>query len=371
MPATTLAFPSISSATVPVNQAGTVLPQDSIVPSTTTNGLDITQSDKAKDLASKWTLDVNKPETVMSLGATAQQASAAISSQLLAHVNVKDAGDVGNLLGQLAVRCKGIDVKKLEPGFSAKLANFPVIGSFFSKAISVGEGYMNTANELDTISSKLSTARDTILQDVNSLGMLYTQNEAIYNDLKLWIEVGHIKIQDLDNQIANGTAYGSTKQQIDDLTALRERLDKHTHDLELTAMIRLQNAPKIRIIQDGNVVLAEKLQSSVLNTVPLWKDNLALAITQMRQKTAVELQNRVDDATNAMLKQSADMLHENSVLIAKAAGRGVVDLETLQHTQTQLLATITDVQAITKDVDAKREATRIELANMVKTLQAA
>ena len=230
---------------------------------------------------------------------------------------------------------------------------------------------MNTASELDVIAHKLSTARDTLLADSQSLGKLYDQNQAIFNELQQWISVGHVKLDELDAQLAAANAAQPTnKQELDDLTSLRDQVDKHVHDLELTAMVRLQNAPKIRIVQQGDVVMAEKLNSSVLNTVPLWKDNLALAITQQRQKAAIALENRVDDATNPMLRQSADMLHDNSVAIAKSSARSIVDLDTLQHTQDQLLATISDVATITKDAAAARDTARQELNKMVTQLRA-
>jgi uncharacterized protein YaaN involved in tellurite resistance len=345
---------------------------DAIMPSEST--LPASVETKAIQLAKQTTIDPSHPELISTIGAEDQQKSAAISNKLLEHVKVNDTGDSGKLLGLLATKCKSIDVEHLKASNSGRIVHLLHLERFMT----VLSGYQDTIGQLDALKAKLETARTTLLTDVASLNTLYEQNLEIYHGLKTWIRVCEIKLVEMDKQIANLTAkISSTKvlggpdaQDLFDLKAARDRLDKHLHDLELTAMIRLQNAPKIRIVQAGDIVLADKLQSSVVNTMSIWKDNLALAIAQMRQKEALEMENRVDDATNQMLRDSADLLHQNTTGIAKASERGVVDIATLQYTQKQLLATIDETERIAADGRKAREEARKILTTMQSDLQA-
>ena len=319
-------------------------------------------------LAASVVLDPRDPASVTALGAAAQQTSAAVSDQLLAHVKVGDVGEVGALLGQLAIKCKSVDVRALQPNWRDTLRRLPIFGRAVGRVQTATEGYLDTVKELGVITAKLTGARATLLKDTADLNTLFDQNQTAYEELTKWIAVGKLKLAELDQQLAEPAA---DKMAHDDLANLRERLDRHVHNLELTATIRLQNAPKIRIVQSGNLNLAEKLQSSVLNTVPLWKENLALAITQVRQAQAVALQQQVDDTTNDLLRASADMLHDNSVAIAKAGARDVVDVATLQHTQERLLATVSEVRAVTEKMAGDRAAAREAIGQMTTQLLSA
>jgi uncharacterized protein YaaN involved in tellurite resistance len=330
--------------------------------------------ERAIDIAKSLDLDPARPETITNLGAQSQQQAAAISQQLLNHVKVKDAGEAGSLLLQLSTKCKAVDVTRLQPSWRSRLSHAPVIGGLFGSVQNLLGGYESTISQLGTIRDQLQTAQRSLLGDVKSLNTLYEQNLTIYRELQVWIEAGKMKLAELDStDIPQAKAAvtdndGFTAQKLSDLQAMRERLDKRIHDLELTAMVRLQNAPKIRIIQSGDVQLAEKLQSSVLNTLPLWMDNLALAVTQIRQKEAAELEDKVDDTTNALLKSSADMLHQNTTMIAKQASRGVVDIETLKYSQKQILDTIADTQKIMEAGRASRDVARASLSSMKNEL---
>ena len=317
----------------------------------------VDQKDVTK-LASEINLNPRDPSSVISIGSAAQKASAEIGAKLLENVRVNDVGDVGNLLGTLATKCRGIDVSKMQPSAMDKVRRLPFVGGLFGGVQDFAAGFHNTNNELKVIVDQLSGARKTILQDVQSLNQLFDHNSKVLGELQTWIAVGQAKLKELDEVVEKAKNDPTADpQDLRDLVSLRERLDRHIHDLELTAEIRRQNAPKIRIIQDGNIVMAEKLQSSILNTVPLWQENVAMVITQVRQAKAVEIQNSVDDTTNALLKASSDMLHTSSVAIAKANTRGIVDITTLQHMQSKLLATISEVKAInTKMVDDRASA---------------
>ncbi len=345
------------AAVTTVDATNAVLPQEMQVPA------DLMA--KAKQLAMTTIVDPKKPETVTAIGAVSQQKSAEISNELIGHVKNKDAGEAGKLLGTMNLKCKGIDVSKLAKSKSGGLmSKIPGLGHFFDVLTS----YESTLGDLDNIATQLTTAKDTLLVDVKSLSTLYDQNLTIYRELQVWIEVCRIKGAELDQQIAEAKAKAGTDalaaQGVADLTSARQRLDKHMNDLELTATVRLQFAPKVRIVQAGDIVLADKLSSSVLNTIPIWKDNIALAIAQNRQKEAADLEDAVDDTTNALLKQGADMLHQNSVQIAKQAQRGVVDVETLKYTTDQLIKTLDETAQIAADGEKARAASRVEMEKM-------
>lgn len=323
---------------------------------------------KAAQLAATTVVDPRRPETVTAIGASAQQKSAAISDELIGHVKNKNAGEAGKLLGQMSLKCRGIDVSKLSKSKAGVLSHVP----FLSKVFDVAVAYESTLGDLDGIATKLTTAKETLISDIHSMSTLYDQNLVIYRELMLWQEVVRIKIRDFDKQITDGKAVAGADplaaQGIADLTSTRGRLDKHLNDLELTATIRLQFAPKVRIVQAGDVMLADKLASSVLNTIPIWKDNIALAIAQSRQKEAADLQDAVDDTTNAMLRQGADMLHATSVQIAKQAQRGIADVSTLQYATDQLIATLDETAKIAEEGEKARIASRGEMEKMNSTL---
>lgn len=352
----------IAMATTTLVTAGGLLP------------LDI--QEKAAARAKSLVLDAKRPETVAAIGTPAQEKSADISKQFLNHIQVKDAGQAGDLLLKLTSHCKSVDADKLIPK-SGFLSKIPFLKKTIASAENVLGSYKGVLSQLDTVKTQLTTAQQTLMSDVTMLNGLYDQNVATYQDLQIWVEACRIKLKEFDEEKIPAARTKAESNPTDGFAALafqeeqslREALDKRTHDLELTMMIRLQNAPKIRVVQAGDMQLAQKLQSSVLNTLPLWMDNLTLAIAQVRQKEAADLDKAVDDTTNDLLRSSADMLHTTTVQIAQQANRGIVDLDTLKYTQTQLLATISEAQQIEADGRKNRDAARLELATMEQDLK--
>lgn len=324
---------------------------------------------RAQDLARQTMLDPNKPDSVSNLGASSQAKAGQVAEQLLAKVQVKDAGAAGALLSSLTKKLRSVDVKKLSEHSPSKL---PFGLSKLVDGIQTWmTGYQGTLTQIDELVTQLSTARQSIVNDVEFLGKLYDQNLALYHELQTWIEVGKIKRLELDEDVipaavakAAASSNPLDSQTVSDLRAHRARLDKRIYDLELTKMARLQNAPKIRLIQGGDASLAEQLQSSVVNGVPLFKENLSMAIVLSRQKEAAQLQQDFSDGFNELVRQGADMMHDNSVMIATQAQRGIVDFETLKHSQEQLIRTVEDVAKIAEDGQKNRETVRQGLTEM-------
>jgi uncharacterized protein YaaN involved in tellurite resistance len=330
---------------------------------------------RAEELAKKTVLDPTKADSVANVGAASQQAAAQVSEKLLAKVDVKDAGQAGQLLAKMTTHLKSIDVRHLNPSWQDKMSHVPLLGKVFSAVQGAATGYHKTLSEMDELVKQISGARETVLSDVVFLDDLYKQNQICYQDLSVNIEMLKIKIKELDDTLipaAKAKAAGGNPTDVQasaDLVAHRNRVDKKISDLQITRLLRIQNAPKIRLIQAGDNSLADQLQSSVINGVPLFKDNLAIAIVQGRQKEAVEIQTGFTDTLNDMIKQGADALHDNSVAIATQAQRGIVDFETLQHQQEQLLRTIDDVAKIAADGATNRETVRAGLVTMEADLK--
>lgn len=318
---------------------------------------------RAQEIARKTIIDPNRPETISNIGADHQQASAAISDKLLEHIKVKDTGDAGKLLGVLAGYCKGIDVNKLKPNWRQQAAHTLHI----EKWVTVLGGYQSTLDALDVVKAKLEGTVVTLRNDAQSTQIMYEQNLALYQDLQMDIRVCRIKLDEQDALIAKAQP---NAQALYDLKMDRDRLDKKAHGLELTAMLRLQFAPKLRITQAGDLALAETMQDSVVNGMSLWKENLAFAVIQMRQKNALEEENAMKDSMNAMLRDSAEATNTQTIGIAKAMQRGPVDMETLRFGQEKLISTIDSVNTIIEEGRKQREADHKELVSMEATLRA-
>jgi uncharacterized protein YaaN involved in tellurite resistance len=305
--------------------------------------------------------------SIIEFGAQAQLKISEFADTILREVRAKDAGEIGTVLTTLMQKCKGVDATALTDmgGFIAKL---PLIGGLFNRAKNFIDKYEKVGEEIELISSKLNEAKATILKDIEILEGLYASNIQSFQNLELYIAAGQLKLAELQSVTlpnAKANAITSDNQEVTEeynqLEALYDRLDKKVHDLELSRMIALQAAPQIRLIQSNNACLAEKIQSSVLNTIPLWKNSLVIAITLVRQKKVMELQQAVSDTTNNLLRMNAELLKQGSIGIAKEAERGVVDITTLQEVNTKLISAIDEIQKIHADGRIARQAASKEL----------
>ena len=224
---------------------------------------------------------------------------------------------------------------------------------------------------VDKISNSLSTHERTLLKDVAMLDKMYEKNQAYYKELTMYILAGKLRVEQLRNEElpklqakASETGLPEDAQAANDFANMIGRFEKRLYDLELTRVISLQMAPQIRMIQNNDTLMAEKIQTSLVNTIPLWKSQMVLALTMHHSKQAMEAQREVSDVTNSLLKKNAEALHQGSVEIAKESERGIVEIDTLKKTNQELIASLEEVRQIQEDGRAKRAAAEEELGRI-------
>ena len=321
-------------------------------------------------------IDILNTEQVMNYGAAAQKNISEFSDAALSTVRTKDLGEVGNMLGDLVVELKGLnfdhDEKKGLKGLFKKNAQ---------SLASLKAQYDKAEVNVDKIVEALERHEVTLLKDISMMDKMYLKNEEYMKELTMYILAGKLKIDHLRNvelpeyvKKANESGLPEDAQAANDFSNMIGRFEKKIHDLELTRMISVQMAPQIRMVQNNDSLMAEKIQTSIVNTIPLWKNQMVMAMSLYHSEQAMKAQREVTEVTNELLKKNAETLHQGSVGIAKEAERGIVDLETLKKTNDELIATLDEVRQIQDDgrlrrAQAEEELGRIEGALKQKLLE--
>lgn len=318
---------------------------------------------KAVDEFSK-KIDITDSNMVLQYGAAAQKSVASFSENALSNVRNKDLGEIGEDLTNLVVELKGFgqEEKKGLLGVFKKAGNkLEVMKAQYGKA---------EAN-VDKIAHSLEQHQITLLKDVAMFDQMYELNLKYYKELTMYILAGKKRLEDVRSgeleelrkqAEASGTAEDA--QRYNDMVQMCNRFEKKLHDLELTRMISIQMGPQTRLLQNNDTLMVEKIQSSLVNTIPLWKSQMLLALGMEHSRQATAAQSAVTEMTNQLLKKNADMLKMGTVATAKEAERSVVDIETLQHTNQQLISTLDEVLQIQKDGAEKRKAAEVELGRI-------
>ena len=319
------------------------------------------------DFAAK--IDVENTAQILQYGAGAQKKMADFSDAALANVRTQDLGEVGDLIVDVVGELKGFDTeeKKGFLGLFKKQADkLETMKNRFAKA---------EAN-VEKISDALQEHQVRLLKDSAVLDQLYDQNLAYFKELTMYILAGKQKLQEVRSgrlvelqATAQRTGLAEDAQLARDLSDKCDRFEKKIHDLELTRAISIQTAPQIRMIQNNDNVMVEKIQTTLVNTIPLWKNQMVLALGIAHSTEAAAAQRQVTDITNALLKQNAEKLHMASIETAKEAERGIVDIETLKATNARLIQTFDEVLKIQADGRAKRLAAESEMAKMENDLK--
>ena len=325
------------------------------------------QEAKARDLASK--IDVTKGETVLNYGADAQKQLGVFSQNMLTKVQSQDTGAVGDALTSLMTRLNEANPDELK----AENNNIfrKIFGSVKRSIYEITAKYQKIGAQIDTIANRLETSQQGLLNDNKLLDELYDQNKAYFDALNIYIEAANLKIAELNEKTIPEAAKAAEAandqmaiQQVNDLKQFASRLEKRAYDLQLARQITIQQAPQIRLIQNTNQALAEKIQASVNTAIPLWKNQVAIALTLLRQKNAVTAQRQVSETTNDLLKKNSEMLKISSIETAKENERGVVDIETLTQTQNDLIDTLKQTLQIQQDGRLKRQNAEKQLVQM-------
>lgn len=319
------------------------------------------------DFAAK--IDIENTAQILQYGAGAQKKMADFSDAALANVRTQDLGEVGDLIVEVVGELKGFDAEENKGilGFFRKQAN---------KMETMKLRYDKAEGNVEKISGALQQHQVRLLKDSAVLDKMYEQNLAYFKELTMYILAGKEKLQTVREgklrelqQIAQRTGLAEDVQRARDLAEKCDRFEKKIHDLELTRAISIQTAPQIRMIQNNNNVMVEKIQTTLVNTIPLWKNQMVLTLGISHSTEAAQAQRQVTDVTNALLKQNAEKLHMASVETAKEAERGIVDIEVLKKTNAELIQTLDDVMKIQAEGRAKRLSAEAEMAKMENDLK--
>lgn len=319
------------------------------------------------DFAAK--IDVENTTQILQYGAGTQKKMADFSDTALANVRTQDLGEVGDLITGVVGELKGLDAEEEKGllGFFRKQAN---------KLELMKTRYAKAEANVEKISDALQQHQVRLLKDSAVLDKMYEQNLAYFKELTMYILAGKQKLEQVRStklrqleETAQRTGLAEDAQAARDLSEKCLRFEKKIHDLELTRTISIQTAPQIRMIQNNDTVMVEKIQTTLVNTIPLWKNQMVLALGISHSTEAAQAQRQVTDVTNALLKQNAEKLHMASVETAKEAERGIVDIETLKKTNAELIQTLDDVMKIQADGRAKRQAAEVEMAKMENDLK--
>ncbi|MGY3779046.1 toxic anion resistance protein [Isobaculum melis] len=334
--------------------------------------LPIERQQQARELASQ--INVADAQSVMSYGAAAQQKLGEFSHTMLNHVQNQDTGDIGRSLNDLMYRLTEAKPSELQAQENSMLRRF--FGKARQSVFEMTAKYQKIGAQIDKVAFKLDKEKEALLSDNTLLEQLYDKNKDYFNALNIYIAAGEVKLEELHQELipaANEKATASGDQMdvqaVNDLNQFADRLDKRTHDLRLARQITIQQAPQIRLIQNTNQALAEKIQSSIHTAIPLWKNQIAIALTLIRQKDAVTAQRQVSETTNDLMKKNSEMLKTSAIETAIENERGIVDVETLQKTQSDLIETLQETLKIQEDGRHKRKAAEQELAVMENDLR--
>ncbi|PNZ65881.1 toxic anion resistance protein [Staphylococcus croceilyticus] len=311
---------------------------------------------------------------LLSFGSHLQQNMSQFSHRMLDEVQAKEIGPVGDALNQLMSKLKTVNPDDLNPEKQSKLKRLfkrtkASVNEIFSRMQSV-------SSQIDRITIQLDKHKNNLSKDIQLLDGLYEQNKTYFDEVTLYIAAAKRKKQEiLTNDIpklqqhAEQTGNQMDIQAVADMEQFVDRLDKRIYDLQLSRQIAIQTAPQIRMIQNVNQALAEKIQSSILTSIPLWKNQMAIALTLMRQRNAVSAQRAVTDTTNDLLTQNAAMLKQNAIETATENERGIVDIETLKTTQSDIIETIEQTLQIQQNGRQKRQEAERELSGLENELK--
>lgn len=316
-------------------------------------------------------IDIMESNTVLQYGSAAQKKVSDFSDTALNNVRTKDLGEIGTLLSDLVVELKEYDANETEKkGFFASL--FDKGGDSVTK---FKAKYDKAEANVEKVAKMLEDHQITLLKDIALLDELYARNQQNTKELTMYILAGKKRVNEIrENELpeltkkAKESGLPEDAQAANDLEQACVRFEKKLYDLELTRQISIQMAPQIRLVQNNDTLMTEKIQSTLVNTIPLWKNQIVLALGISHSKEAMEAQREVTDMTNTLLKKNAETLHQATVDTAKESERGIVDLETLQHTNEQLISTLEEVQQIQKDGREKRAQAEQELAKIENEL---
>lgn len=315
-------------------------------------------------------IDLNNSGVVLQYGAGAQKKIADFSETALSNVRTKDLGELGEMLSGVVTELKGMDAPEEEKGFLG------IFKRTSNKITSLKARYGKAEENITRICTVLEGHQVQLLKDVSMLDKMYQLNTSYFKELSMYILAGKkklemVRVTDLPALIEKAQKSGLPEdaQAANDLSGLCNRFERKLHDLELTRTVSLQMAPQIRLIQGNDTLMSEKIQSTLVNTIPLWKSQILLALGVNHSQQAAEAQREVTDMTNQLLRQNAQTLKMATVATAKESERGIIDIETLKLTNESLISTLDEVMKIQEDGRTRRRAAELELSKIESDLK--
>ena len=331
----------------------------------------LSPAEQAEVIEFSKTIDVTNAEQVLNYGSAAQKNISEFSDAALASVRTKDLGAAGDMLSDLVIQLQGLDFGAEEKKgflglFKRGTQNIAQLKAQFDKA----------EVNVDKIVEALEKHEITLLKDISLMDKMYERNAQYQKELTMYILAGKLRIEylrtvELPKLVAKAeeSKLPEDAQAANDFANLIGRFEKRVHDLELTRAISVQMSPQIRMIQNNDQLMSEKIRSSIVNTIPLWKNQMVMAMSLYHSEQEMKAQNDVTNVTNQLLEKNAQALHQGSVAIAKEAERGIVDIETLKKTNLELIASLDEVRQIQDEGRAKRAQAEVELSRIETELR--
>lgn len=315
-------------------------------------------------------IDIGNSQLVLEYGAGVQKKMSDFSDSTLSVIRTKYLGEVGDMISNLVVELKGFDASDEDKG----ILGFFKRGS--KKTQLMRANYDKAENNVNSIVKSLENQQVTLMKDISTLDQMYDLNKNYYKEVSMYILAGKKKLADIKNkelpalsEKARLSGLQEDAQNLNDLNNQIDRFEKKLHDLDLSRMISIQTAPQIRMVQNNNILMVEKIQSTIVNTIPLWKNQMVLALGVSHSNEAIRAQREVSNITNELLKKNADNLKMASIETAKESERGIVDIESLKHTNEALISSLDEVMKIQVESRAKRKEAENEIARLENELK--
>ena len=309
-------------------------------------------------------IDLMQSSAALTYGVPAQKEIAAFSDSILSKVRTKDSGHVGELLNDLVGKVRAFDTTEKK----SFLSRLPFFGSMVNKAEEIKDGYEKLSTQVERIEMGLEQAKVQMLEDVAMFDGLYEKNLQYFKELQLYIRAGEEKVAEIRNvtlpKLKSQAAASSDPiavQVVSDFEESVNRFEKKVHDLKISRTLAIQTAPQIRLIQNNDKVLIERVQTAIYHTIPLWKNQMVIALGLSRQNDILALQRAVNDTTNDLLKKNAEMLKQNTIETARENERGIVDIDTVKKVNEDLISTLEETVRIQEEGRARRAAAEKEL----------
>ena len=352
----------------PAPSASSELAEQAADPAFSENNLTPEELQMVNEFSQK--IDLHNSQAILQYGVGTQKKMADFSEAALNNVRTKDLGEVGNMLSSLVIDLKSFDVTEQDKGFKG------LFKKSSNKITSMKAKYDKAEVNVNNVCTALENHQVTLMKDIALLDKMYAVNLTYFKELSMYILAGKKKLEEVRNgelaaavAKANASNLPEDAQAAKDLQSMCDRFEKKIHDLELTRMISIQTAPQIRMVQNNDTLMAEKIQSTIVNTIPLWKSQMVLALGIEHSAQAAKAQREVTDMTNELLRKNADILKTATIDTAKESERGIVDLETLKHTNESLISTFDEVLKIQTEGREKRRNAEAEMQRMEDELK--